>query len=116
MSKLPDGFQDLEQYVDKWALSEFMDRYAMRATSPFDEVKAFYNAVLPRMDDIMAHIDQYEMNAMPPQAFNLAMLGMSFMDVSPAAELFDQSDVPWGFDWSRMTYTELGPRLVMKGA
>jgi hypothetical protein len=116
MSKLPAGFQELERYVDKWARPEFMDRYAARATSPFAEVSEFYHAVLPRMDDIMQHIDQYPMDAMPQDAFNLAHLAMSFMVVSPAVELFDQSDVPWGFDWQRMHCADLGPGLGVAGA
>ena len=46
---LPADFADLEPFAE-WAIPTERARYAKRLSSTMDELQAFYDAALPRMD------------------------------------------------------------------
>lgn len=115
MNVLPDGFQDLEPFVEAWARPTFSERYGQRLGNSYTELKRFYDAILPRMDEIMRHVDNYEMANMPADALRLARLAQAFMVVSPAAELFQQGAVPYGHDWTRVDVKYVIPELQGEG-
>jgi len=102
MSKLPEPFKDLEKYVGIWDKDTFTERYAVRVSTDYDDVKEFHDAVFARIDEIMVYIDQYDLKAMPRDAKCLMQIAMAFMDVTPAIELFHQTTVPYGFDYRRV--------------
>lgn len=116
MNVLPNGFQELEPFVADWARPTFCERYGQRLANSYAELKTFYDAILPRMDDIMRHVDNYAMAGMPPDALRLARLAQAFMVVSPAAELFQQGPVPYGHDWTRVDVNYLIPELSSEAA
>lgn len=113
---LPPKFAKLAKYVGKWGHEDFRERYAARIGSNQAELEEFYNAILPEIPAIMEHIDQCELGAADEETANLANLALSFMDVSPAVELFDSPEVPHGFDWSRMSYSDFSPSFRAKEA
>ena len=49
-SQLPPEFADLEPFAG-WALPTERERYAHRLSSTMQELQAFYEAALPRLDD-----------------------------------------------------------------
>ena len=67
MPMLPAEFADLEPFAD-WSLETEAERYAKRLSSTMDELQAFYDAAFPRLDDAMAYLDQFELNALPEDA------------------------------------------------
>lgn len=111
MNALPNGFQELEPFVAAWARPTFSERYGQRLANSYAELKAFYDRILPRMDDIMRYVDNYQIGSMPPDALRLARLAQAFMVISPAAELFEQGAVPYGHDWTRVDVDYLIPEL-----
>jgi len=115
MNVLPNGFEELEPFVAAWARPTFSERYGQRLGNSYDELKKFYDATLPRMDDIMRHVDNYDIGRMPPDALRLARLAQAFMVVSPAAELFEQGAVPYGHDWTRVEVNYLIAELQGEG-
>ena len=46
---LPPPFQDLEAYAD-WALATESERTAKRVSSPMEDVQAFYDTMLARLN------------------------------------------------------------------
>ena len=50
MPALPPAFADLEPFT-QWALPTEHERFAKRLASSMDELQAFYDAALPRLDD-----------------------------------------------------------------
>lgn len=106
MSKtLPKAFADLEPYRAKWALATERQRHTARLTTPIDESRDFYEAVLARMEDIVEHLDTLPLNDMPQPEQDLLYLALSFMEVSLAVEQHGQSSVPFGFEPSRFGVT-----------
>ena len=94
---LPKAFKPLEKLVPDWALETEVARNRKRLASGYDEVQAFYQAMLPHMEEIIAYLKPRPLDALPPPCQNLLNLALMFMEVAPAVEIFKHPDVPWGF-------------------
>jgi hypothetical protein len=104
---LPEGFGELEQFAAVWALATERARSEKRVRSSMAELKAFYEAVLPRMDAIIAHLDRFELEKMLPPESCLLMLALSFMEIAPAVELIGSPDEPGVFEADRFVIEEV---------
>ncbi|MEM7543554.1 MAG: hypothetical protein AAF384_18500 [Pseudomonadota bacterium] len=93
-NQLPEGFEDLLPFVPQWVFSTERERNAFRVQQPMRDLKAFYDATLPRLDDIATHLDRYPLDAMPRAAANLLELALMSMEVAPAIEYYNSPDVP----------------------
>jgi pyruvate/2-oxoglutarate dehydrogenase complex dihydrolipoamide acyltransferase (E2) component len=98
---LPELFQDLEPFVSAWALATERERSGKRLSSSMEEIQAFYHALLPRMDSIIAYLNQFPLENMPADAQRLLYLSFSLAEVAPAVELFKQPSVVDGYDAAR---------------
>jgi hypothetical protein len=99
---LPAAFRDLEQWL-AWSLATEQERSAKRQASTMEEIKAFYDAILARMDEILLYLEQFPLEKMPEDAQRLFYLTLSLAEVSPAVELFGQPAVLEGYDINRFT-------------
>ncbi|KVR68973.1 hypothetical protein WL74_29285 [Burkholderia cepacia] len=87
---LPADFDDLASFVDDWAISTECDRYAKRLATPLGEIRDFYNAISPRMDEIMRHLGAYpatNLAALPECTLRLYRLALSYFEASHPIEL-----------------------------
>ncbi len=96
-TQLPSGFSDLDQFA-QWALPTSVERNKKRIGSPMSEITAFYNALLPRMEEILAYLDQFSLQEMTQDAQRLMFLALSLAEVSIAVELFHEPKVTGGCD------------------
>ena len=90
---LPASFADLEPFSD-WALEFERERYAKRLASTMDELQAFYDAAFPRLEEVMAYLDQFELDALPDDAKHLLWLCYSLVNASFPVEVWRQPRVP----------------------
>jgi len=93
MPTLPTDFADLEPFAD-WALPTERERYAKRLASTMDELQAFYDTAFPRLDDAMAYLDDFELDALPEDAARLLWLFSALVTVSFPVEVWRQPKVP----------------------
>ena len=93
MATLPAEFVDLEAF-DDWCLELERERYAKRLASSMDEMQAFYDAAFPRLEDAIAHLDRYDLDALPDDAKHLLWLSYSLINVSFPVEMWRQPRVP----------------------
>ncbi len=91
---LPAGFADLEPFAADWSRRTEAERYAQRLDSSMAELQAFYDVAFPRLPDAMAHLDQYELSALPEDATRLLWLCYSLVNVSFPVEVWRQPRVP----------------------
>ena len=92
-NRLPAPFADLEPFAD-WCLATERERYAKRLASSLDEMQAFYDAALPRLDDMLDHLDRHALDALPDDATRLLWLCYSLVNVSFPVEVWRQARVP----------------------
>jgi hypothetical protein len=95
----PKEFADLERLRD-WSLPGEVDRIGKRMESSDDEIRAFYDAMLPRMDDVYQYLNRFPLTDMPEDARRLFDVAKSFMEIANIAER-GRSRIAWRFDVSR---------------
>lgn len=105
--RLPEPFGDLEVFVDDWALPTEQARFCKRLASTLQEVRQFNDTIHPRMHDIIGYLNQFPLDAMPPEANTLLALARSYMETSHPVDLGWKSiDLEDAFDSSRFTMRE----------
>ncbi len=97
---LPSEFADLEPFARDWALPDGPSRGHKRRASTMDEIRRLYDAMIGRLDAIMAALNRYESDAMPEEALRLHYLTLSLAEVSRAVEQYGAPGTD-GLDESR---------------
>lgn len=97
---LPKGYEDLAWLAD-WALPTERARHTKRLGTPLAELQGVYDALLPRIEPAIAHLDQFPLSDLPPPEANLMLLTLVFVEVCPSVELLHSPTVPDGFEPSR---------------
>ena len=90
---LPTEFADLEPFA-AWSLETEAERYAKRLGSTMDEMQAFYDAALPRLEAAMAYLDALPLDSLPEDATRLLWLCYSLVNASFPVEVWRQPRVP----------------------
>ena len=94
---LPEQFADLEGLVGEWSLATERKRNKKRLSSSMAEIQSVYEALLPRMNEIMGYLNQYPLDGMPDDARHLFYLTLSLAEITPAVELYKSPSVIDGF-------------------
>jgi len=93
---LPTGFEALAPYAAVWGKLETQDlRYLQRQHSTMRELRAFYEAVAPRLNEIFDHLDKFPMDALPASEALLYRTALGLTEASMAIEVFGQPGVPY---------------------
>lgn len=92
--RLPSEFADLERFAQRWCLASEHERYARRLASSLDEMRALYDAVLPRVEAAFAYCDRWPLDALPDDARHLLQLLHSFVMVSFPVEVWRSPRIP----------------------
>jgi hypothetical protein len=90
---LPQRFGSLERFA-AWAIPTMDERVARRISTPYEEAKTFYDAVFPQLEDVLAYLGQYPLNAMPDEARRLSQMVLSLVEISIPVEIFHQMTIP----------------------
>jgi hypothetical protein len=90
---LPPEFADLEPFAD-WAIPTERARYDKRVSSTMEELQALYDAAFPRMDDALAYLEQFSLDALPDDAKRLLWLYCALTTASFPVEVWRQPRVP----------------------
>jgi hypothetical protein len=93
MPVLPPEFSDLEPFAD-WSLATEAERYAKRLSSTMAELQAFYDGAFPRLEAILASLDQFELKSLSEPWTHLLRLSYSLVNVSFPVEVWRQPRVP----------------------
>lgn len=102
--RLPAGFEDLDEFVDNWALPTERDRNHARLESTMEEIRYFYDKMAPRMDAAVDYLNGFEVDKMPEDARRLFQLALSFMEVSHAVEVWGTPDIDDAFPADRLEF------------
>ena len=89
---LPDGFEDLVPWLD-WALDSERARTAKKMAASMEELRALYDAVMPRMEEIIAYLDSVPGDDLPAPAHRLYLLTLSLVEVSNLVEIYKRREV-----------------------
>ena len=90
---LPTDFAELLPWVSDWALDTENKRLAKRVDSDMEEIKAFYDAILPQMTPVMEYLEKLPVSGLDGADQNLLNLALSYVEISRIFEVWDQQDV-----------------------
>ena len=90
--RLPEAFADLTPWLD-WALEPERARTAKKVASSMEELRAFYDAVMPRMEEIIAYLDGVSGDDRPAPAHRLYLLTLSLVEVANLVEIYKRREV-----------------------
>lgn len=94
MSLLPAGFEELETYAADWARPTRKERYEMRLSKPYEELCEFYDAVGPRVEEAIVHLNGRDIDGLDEPSLNLLRMLYSVILVSYAVNVFNQPKIP----------------------
>ena len=103
-ARLPEQFRDLEKWM-AWSLETEGERSDHRQASAMEDITAFYEAMLARMDEVLPYLEQFSLEDLPDDARRLFYLTLSLAEVAPAVEQFGQPSVVDGYDIKRFVAT-----------
>lgn len=98
--KLPKPFEDLEPFIG-WALPDEVSRGRRRASSPMADIQAFYDALLPRMEEVLGYLNAHSLKELSPEAERLKNMVLSLAEIGPAVEFYGEPSVIDGFPTER---------------
>ena len=81
------------------------ERSDRRQASTMEDITAFYEAMLARMDEVLPYLEQFSLEELPDDAKRLFYLTLSLAEVAPAVEQFGQPSVVDGYDIKRFVAT-----------
>jgi hypothetical protein len=102
---LPAAFQDLAAFLG-WALAKEQERMQKRLASTMEEIVAFYDAMLARMEAIIEYLQQFPPDRLSLEGQTLFHLSLSLIEVANAVELYKQPRLPNGFNPARFVPIE----------
>jgi len=92
-NELPEPFAHLTPYRG-WAHSTEDARMRQRISASMSEITDYYQALLPEIDPIAKHLDQWVLAEIPAEQKPLLYMAMMFMETAMCVEFFYESDVP----------------------
>ncbi len=98
VATLPEGFADLEPFVETWVIEGSANRAAKRSSSTPEEREAFFAAASPLMEKALDYLDERPLNELSPSEERLMNLMMSLAHIAPAVEIQGPDEVksaPW---------------------
>ena len=111
---LPEAFADLEAYADYWSSPDEGERFQALVNSTVVDVKAFYEAILPRVREAKKHLEQFDFRALPASEERLLNLLIAFMESAHVIELkWSTTDIDDPFPASRVTFGNTRPASAL---
>jgi len=103
MTKSVDDYlAELRPYIDRWAIATQKEREIRRRRATPAELKTFYEAIVPNLEDIIEVLNLWPLNEMPDNARLLMNLTLSLAEIAPHVEFYDcDSAVPFAFEEAR---------------
>jgi len=92
---LPNGFEALEPFVAYWDVPSSEMRMRRRSEASMEDIKAFYDAMAPRGEQILQYLERFKMDALPEREARLFRLLLALAQAAMAVEMHGQPRVPF---------------------
>jgi hypothetical protein len=87
---LPSAFAELDNYAQTWCLATETERWNARITSTMSEMREFYDAFFPRLEEAIEYCDKFPLDSLPDDVLNLLHMIYSLIMVAMAVEIMHQ--------------------------
>ena len=90
MKALPAAFSEFEVFTEIWCLPTETERWNRRLASTMPQMRQFYDAFFPRVEEAIDYCDKFTLDDLPEDALNLLHLVYSLIMVAMAVEIMHQ--------------------------
>ncbi len=97
---LPAEFSDLQRFTG-WSLPTEVARAQRRRDSTLDEIREFYDAMLPRLMPALDYLNGFPLSRMPAPELSLFHMSLAFAEIAPFVEQYGRTVLPEIFDERR---------------
>jgi hypothetical protein len=87
---LPSAFAELEGFAQRWCLATETERWDARVSSSMPELKEFYDAFFPRLEEAIEYCDKFPLDNLPDDVLHLLHMIYSLIMVAMAVEIMHQ--------------------------
>lgn len=91
-------FSELNGFVAQWGLPTAHERLVRRTEAPMAEIEHFYQAIVPRLDDIITFLNQFPVDAIPDEYLPLSYLALAACEIDDAINLWKAPTMEYGSD------------------
>lgn len=99
---VPAGFEALSSFA-RWNLATADERTKTRRELTGEELRVFYDGVLPHMEAILDECDKYQLGELPETHRGIFNVALAMAEIAPHIEFYrGQVDVPYAFEESRI--------------
>lgn len=105
--QLPEPFQALEEFARTWALATSDARLHKRVNSTMEEIQVFYAAMLPVVEQALAHLDEFDLESLPASETRLYHLLLACAEAALAVEVYRAPRLPLAPSESRFRVTHM---------
>lgn len=111
MTALPPEFIELQPFVSDWALSNEQDRFVKLTQSSIESLRHFYDAMVPRAEEIADYLNALGLDDLPDDARTLFYLLITFVETAHPIELnWKTTDIEDAFPAERFGFGETSRR------
>jgi hypothetical protein len=100
-SQLPAQFSDLESFAQTWALETANQRLLKRMQSSMAEIKQFYDAMLPRLEEALNYLDDFKFGKLPAPQQRLYWICLATAEAALSVEVYGSPTLPMAPEISR---------------
>jgi|GEM_PF-431622 len=109
--ELPSEFDDLSGFVPQWVLPSEEERFRKLHSVSLEELRAFYDVMLPRLPAIMDYLGQFKLHDLPVPARTLFDLALTFVETSHPIDLgWGDTDFPGAYRWQAFEFRSISQR------
>lgn len=93
----PD-FTGLQPFIDHWGLESAHERIRNRSEANLSELQEFYDAIIPRLDEIIEFLNQFPVNEIPDQYKPLAYTALAICEVDDPIHMWKSVNLKYCSD------------------
>ena len=83
----------LDAHKAEWGNADAHQRLSKRSDADYSDIKKFYAAVVPRLEQIMEFLNQYPVNDIPDQFKPLAYMALATCEVDDPVNIWGSSEL-----------------------
>ncbi len=86
-ARLPEGFEALEPFAERWAIRTTRERDKARGESRFEDLQAYYDVAQPLLGPALAYLDRFPVKELAGREQRLMDMMLTLAHVSMAVEI-----------------------------
>lgn len=97
----PD-FSELQEFIDEWGHGDAHQRLNRRSSSDFSDIKRFYDAIVPRLGEIIEFLNRFLVDDIPEEYKPLAYMALAACEVDDPVNVWNASELTYNSnakDW-----------------